>query len=878
MFALLVDAQLAAGLTDLPLVGDRIPADHDLGITGVKAVIASEALTTEQVKALNEQISRLDGTHPRFPEETRGRALVALDYEWGGEKRAPLMFRLAGAHAAEDRTDGRPEPHGDTARPKLAAAPGAPGSPTDRSGSPTDRSGSPTGQDGAPAGQDDTPAAAWVTLDRSFGPLLVRRLGASYHDDKVWLLVDATVHAGPLELGVDGLGLGIPLGGEDFTPSGRLDGLSLAFRKPPLEISGAFVNKPVSEDSPYDRLIEGTALIKTPSASFSAIGAYESLKSGFQSLFLYAELGAAFGGPPAFRVTGVKAGFGYHSSLRVPTIDQVPGFPLLRGIADAGGGTPPEPLEVLKELTEGTDDAPAWVTPHEDRTWLALGLNADVFEIVHCKALAFAEFGSDDLVVGLLGSATARFPDPAKGMGEPYAGVELDISAVYRHSTDTLAVDARLAPDSFLLDRAAHLTGAAALRLWFGGSDHPGDFVFTLGGYHPRYPVPAHYPQAERVGVNWSSGSSLTLKGGSYFALTPSAAMAGGSLDLRYDSAWAKARIEVGFDALLEWAPFHYEVDAWAEITAQVWLLFGWSGEVSLGARLSLWGPPFGGTAHVQVLGISVPIEFGEPKAGPAPIGWEQFRALLPQRPLTLTPTDGLHPDHATGAAQRTGPADGASAPWAATADGFAFSVGTAFPASTLKVNDVDETGGDAVKVHVRPMARTGLEVTLSVTVEKETADGQWRRLPADQWRDWTVTAQRTPQPAALWGAGTAENALGADPFVHGLVSGARIAVPAARRPEAAASSRSGRLDHAPLRPGTLPLDPAAAPTGLRGERAEGSGATALQVDSPEQAASRQAALASLARAGYPLDVDTGLGRYAREATFASPPLRLVHP
>lgn len=858
MFALLVDAQLAARLTDLPLVGDRIPADHDLGITGVKAVIASEALTAGQVKALNDQISRLDGSHPRFPEETRGRALVALDYEWGGEKRTPLMFRLAGARAAEDHADSRPAPHGDTAPPKLVAAPGSPDSPT--------------------AQGDDAPAAAWVTLDRSFGPLLVRRLGASYHDDKVWLLFDAAVHAGPLELGVDGLGLGIPLDGGDFTPSARLDGLSLAFRKPPLEISGAFVNKPVTADSPYDRLIEGAALIKTPSACFSAIGAYEHLKNGAQSLFLYAELGAAFGGAPPFKVTGVKAGFGYNSSLRVPAIDQVSGFPLLRGIAGAGEGTPPEPLEVLKELTEGTDDAPAWVTPHEGRTWLALGLNADVFEIVHCKALAFAEFGSDDLVVGLLGSATAQFPDPAKGLGEPYASVELDISAVYRHSADTLAIDARLAPDSFLLDRAAHLTGAAALRLWFGGSDHPGDFVFTLGGYHPHYPVPGHYPQAERVGVNWSSGSSLTLKGGSYFALTPSAAMAGGSLDLRYDSPWARARIEVGFDALVEWAPFHYEVDAWAEITAQVWLLFGWSGEVSLGARLSLWGPPFGGTAHLKVLGISIPIEFGEPKAGPAPIGWEQFRTLLPRHPLTLTPVDGLHPDHATAAPPQAGPSGHATDPWTATADGFAFTVGTAFPASALKVNDVDETGGGAVKVNVRPMGKTGLDVALSVTVEKETPGGQWQRLPADHWRDWTVTARRTPQPTALWGTGKAGDALSSDPFVHGLITGARIAVPAARPPEAAASTRSGRLDHAPLRPGTLPLDPAAAATGIRGERADGAGATALQVDSPGQATLRQATLASLARAGYPLDVDTGPVRYAREATFASPPLRLVHP
>lgn len=843
MFALLVDARLAAKLSDLPLVGDRISPDHDLGIIGVKAVIASDALTAEQVKALNEQISRLDGTHPRFPEEARGRALVALDYEEGGEKRTPLMFRLAGAKPA---TSSAPQRLDAAPRAMTAAAPAAPGDPA-------------------------APAVAWVTLDRSFGPLLLRRLGASYHDEKIWVLCDADVHAGPLELGVEGLGLGIALDGKDFTPSGRLDGLSLAFRKPPLEISGAFVNRPVADDSPYERLIEGSALIKTPSASFAALGAYASLKSGAQSLFLYAELGAAFGGPPAFRVTAVKAGFGYNSSLRVPAIDQVADFPLLRGITEAGQDTPPEPLDVLKELTEGTDSAPAWVTPREGQTWLALGLDADVFEIVHCKALAFAEFGPDDLVVGLLGSAKAQFPDPQKKMGEPYAGVELDVSAVYRHSADMLAVDARLAPDSFLLDRAVHLTGGAALRLWFGGSDHPGDFVFTIGGYHPRYALPTHYPQADPVGVNWTAGSEVTLKGTSYFALTPSAVMAGGRLDLRYDGAWAKARVDIGFDALVEWAPFHYEVDIWAEITAQVWLLFGWSGEVSLGARLSVWGPPFGGSAHVSVLGISIPIDFGEPKAGPAPIGWEQFRTLLPQHPLTLAPADGLHPDHAA----QTPP--GGADVWTACADGFAFTLGTAFPASTLKVNGEDETGDAATTVNVRPMAKTGLDVTLSVTVEQESEDGRWRQLPADRRRGWTVTAQRTPQPTALWGAGRADDTLGADPFVHGLVSGARIAVPAPRLPEAAAAGQSGRLAHVPLPEGTLPLDPAAPPTGVRGEQDETAGTGALRVDAPEQSALRQGALAALAAAGYPLDADAALDRYAREAAFSSPPLRLAH-
>lgn len=853
MFALLVDPRLTARLSDLPLVRDHIPPEHDLGITGVRAVIASRALTAELVQSLNERVSHLDDAKPVFPEEARGPALVAVDYAWGDEQRAPLVFRLARGKSAEES---KAPAVGDGASRVLAAL--------------------ASEETEAPVA---VPAVAWAGLDRSLGSLHLRRLGATYRDGMVWVLCDAGVHVGPLDIEVDGLGLGIPLDGRS-APVGRLDGLSLTFDKPPLAMSGAFVNRPVTDTSPHRMLVEGSALVRTPAAGFTAIGAYQVLRDGTQSLFLYAELGAKFGGPPAFRITGLKAGFGYNSSLRVPTIDQVADFPLLRGIDDAGDGAPLRPLEMLANLTTGSDNAPAWVTPRDGATWLAFGLNADVFGTIHCKALAFAEFGADDLVVGVLGSAKARFPDPKKKSGKPYAGVELDVSAVYRRSADMLAVDARLSPDSFLLDPSVHLTGGAALRLWFGGSDHPGDFVFTIGGYHPRYTPPAHYPRVDPVGVDWAPDSSVTLKGTSYFALTPSAVMAGGRLDLRFDSSWARARVDIGFDALVEWAPFHYEIDVWADITAQVRLLFAWSGEKSLGARLSVWGPPFGGTARVKVLGIDIPIAFGESRARPAPVGWEEFRTLLPQQPLTLAPVDGLHPDHAAAARQSepAGRDSDASTTWHATCDGFAFTVSSAVPASVLKVkvNGEDRTEGDGARVNIRPMRKAGLEVPLLVTVEKEGPRSGESQPSAEGRQAWGVTVHRTPQPTALWGTGGAGGALTTeDPFVRDLVSGARITVPAPRLPEDPESSARGRLGHSPPREGTLPLDPAAASTGARGEASDSK---ALRDDMADRA-KRRDAIAALARAGYLLEgAGSELGRYADEAAFSSLPLRLTRP
>ena len=52
-------------------------------------------------------------------------------------------------------------------------------------------------------------------------------------------------------------------------------------------------------------------------------------------------------------------------------------------------------------------------------------------------------------------------------------------------------------------------------------------FVFTLGGYHPDFHRNG-YPVVPRLGLRWSIGSAITIKAGSYFALTSEALMAGG--------------------------------------------------------------------------------------------------------------------------------------------------------------------------------------------------------------------------------------------------------------------------------------------------------------------------------------------------------------
>jgi hypothetical protein len=91
---------------------------------------------------------------------------------------------------------------------------------------------------------------------------------------------------------------------------------------------------------------------------------------------------------------------------------------------------------------------------------------------------------------------------------------------------------------------------------WFDGP-HAGDFVITLGGYHPLFKKPAHYPTVPRLGFNWQVGSVLSLKGEMYFALCAHAIMAGGRLEASFKlgSLWTNFIAEAHF--LISWKPYY---------------------------------------------------------------------------------------------------------------------------------------------------------------------------------------------------------------------------------------------------------------------------------------------------------------------------------
>ncbi len=478
-------------------------------------------------------------------------------------------------------------------------------------------------------GDDDDPstlgaAAAsdhvkWFKLQKTFGPVYFDKVGARYQQQKggavLWFLLDASFTLAGLTLSLDGLAFGSPL--KTFAPTFALDGLGLDLRRGPLEIGGAFLRTTVGGVDEYD----GAALFKTEQLSLAALGSY-AFYDGQPSLFVYAALDEPLGGPPFFFVEGLAAGFGYNRALTVPPLGQLAGFPLVAA-AVGGSGTPND------EITNLSQSVPLAVG--ED--FLAVGVKFTTFKMIDSFALVTAQFGTR-FELDVLGLSTVVVPTPVDGesASPPLAEVQLALRASFIPDEGLLAVSGQLTPASFILSRACHLTGGFAFYSWFAGP-YAGDFVFTIGGYHPAFAVPTHYPRVPRLAFNWQVDPNITIKGSAYCALIPHTLMAGGYLEALWHSGPLQAWFKASADFQIDWQPYHYDAQLHVDVGVQYTYHFFGTHHITadVGADLHLWGPAFSGTAHVSLWIVSFTVSFGGASPHPGSIDWPTFkRSFLP--------------------------------------------------------------------------------------------------------------------------------------------------------------------------------------------------------------------------------------------------------
>ena len=138
--------------------------------------------------------------------------------------------------------------------------------------------------------------------------------------------------------------------------------------------------------------------------------------------------------------------------------------------------------------------------PERGAIWFAAGVSFTSFSLVYAIAVLTVEV-HDGLEINLLG--LARWPCPTRR--SPIAQIELALQARISTAEGVFSVQAQLTENSWLINESCRLTGGFAFVMWFKG-ELAGQFVLSLGGYHPDFDKPAAFPVVPRRRLRLGAG------------------------------------------------------------------------------------------------------------------------------------------------------------------------------------------------------------------------------------------------------------------------------------------------------------------------------------------------------------------------------------
>lgn len=583
----------------------------------------------------------------------------------------------------------------------------------------------------------DPPGPWWLIVQRQLGPLYIERVGLDAVESggrvtRISLLFDGSIEMFGLAAAVEQLSLNWNGGDVLSISSWSVDLMGLAVS---ADLSGVYLAGGLLKtiDPP-----PGSGINRPPTTSYvgmllgrfgvyglSVFGGYSD-DNGSPSFFVFGAVNGPIGGPPAFFLTGLGGGLGINRGLRVPDdLSQFGEYPFIQAL-DPAASPAGNPLDQLRALAE-------YFPPQSGNFWFAAGISFNSFALVDGIAVVAVSFG-DGLDINLFGLARLALPRPQVAL----VSIELGILARFSTSEGLFLIQAQLTDNSWLLYPEVRLTGGFAMAIWWKGP-LAGQFVLTLGGYHPDFHRDG-YPVVPRLGLEWRISSFIVVKGGSYFALTSEALMAGVDVEVSADWGWAWVRVAFGAHAIVFFDPFYFQAYVYARISAGI-TIDVWIGKVSfsisIGARIAVEGPEFSGTATFEIGPCELSVSFGESRKEKTPaIDWDEFVPKYLEdagggaaRAISSVTGRGTLPA-ATGGAIDAPSSDGsAERPFEVFAEHEIVFV-TTVPTTTFRAgnHEVDITprtsSGSSVQLGIAPMEVDDVTSTLEVRLQVLTASG----------------------------------------------------------------------------------------------------------------------------------------------------------
>ena len=584
-----------------------------------------------------------------------------------------------------------------------------------------------------------------IPVHSSFGPLHLEQIEIDVSGSNVAVGLDGGLTLAGLSVDVIDLGVSIPLNTLLHPETWTLDlrGLAVSLDEPGVSIGGGLA-KSATSPVEYDGMLTATI---AELGGITVVGSYarpSDAQGGYTSLFVFVALDIPLGGPPFLFVLGLGGGVGINRELQVPDISGVESFVLVAAINDDSLAN--DPMTALLQMGQ-------LMPPRRGAYWLAAGLRFSTFALVTTTAVVYVALDRG-VEIGVLGISRMALPDPDIAL----VSIELALKARYSSAESLLSIQAQLTDNSWLFDPSCQLTGGFAFFMWFAQSQ----FVLTLGGYHPAFQPPDGFPSVPRLGFHWEVSSLIVIKGEAYFALTTSCVMAGGRLEAVFDAGAVRAWFDAHADFLVAWDPFAYNIDIGISVGVSLSVTVCFiacatiSATVSIGADLSIAGPPLHGTVTVSYWVVSVTIPFGAPPAPPPPLSWADFSAkyLVSGDPAgtacDAAPAAGLIPVDPPGAAPSPGDSDH---PWRMQPE-WTFQASSRVGAAS--VTDV-QTGApiapaDVGELDLAPMGSQYTSVTsvLRIAFDAQQPNGSWAPATLTPG-SVTTSATESQLPEGTW-------------------------------------------------------------------------------------------------------------------------------